>query len=137
MTDGMRMQRGRGRRLARGALALIAAGCSGNDAEVARRLAALPPTPAEYRAGEQLYDRNCARCHGARAAGAASGPPLAHRVYVPGHHSDQAFYLAARNGVAAHHWRFGNMPPQPQISAADMAAIVAYVRWVQRAAGVY
>jgi hypothetical protein len=58
-------------------------------------------------------------------------------VYVPGHHSDQAFYLAARNGVAAHHWRFGNMPPQPQVSAADISAIVRYVRWVQREAGVY
>ena len=134
--DGMRGSTGRG--LTGGALALIAAGCGGGgDAEVARRLAALPPTPAEHRAGEQLYDRNCAGCHGTHARGTDKGPPLAHRVYVPGHHSDQAFYLAARNGVAAHHWRFGNMPPQPQVSAADISAIVRYVRWVQREAGVY
>ena len=137
MTDGTRRGNGRRRRLGWGAVALFAAGCGGRDAEVARRLATLPPTPAEYRAGEQLYNRNCAGCHGSRAAGTTHGPPLAHRVYVPGHHSDQAFYLAAHNGVAAHHWRFGNMPPQPQVSAADMAAVVAYVRWVQREAGVY
>ncbi len=86
--------------------------------------------------GEELFGRNCAPCHGAKAGGTDKGPPLAHRIYEPSHHSDQAFYLAARNGVAAHHWRFGNMPAQPQVSASDMAAIVAYVRWVQRETGV-
>ena len=120
-----------------GVLSLIVAGCgSGND-EVARRLASLPPTPAEHRTGEQLYDRNCASCHGDNASGTEQGPPLAHRVYEPNHHSDQAFHLAARSGVAAHHWRFGNMPAQPQVSESDVAAIVAYVRWVQREAGIY
>ena len=122
----------------RGALAAAAAAaCSGSEDEVARRLASLPPTPAEHRAGEQLFDRNCASCHGAKGRGTEKGPPLAHRVYEPNHHSDQAFYLAVRNGVAAHHWRFGNMPAQPQVSQADVAAIVAYVRWIQREAGVY
>jgi mono/diheme cytochrome c family protein len=120
-----------------GVLSLIVAGCGGGDDQTARRLASLPPTPAEHRAGEQLYDRNCAPCHGDNARGTDKGPPLAHRVYEPGHHSDQAFFLAARNGVAAHHWRFGNMPAQPQVSQAQVAAIVAYVRWVQREAGVY
>ena len=118
-------------------LALVAAGCAKDDNQVAQRLASLPPTPAAHRTGEQLFDRNCAGCHGPKARGTEGGPPLAHRVYEPGHHSDQAFYLAARNGVVAHHWRFGNMPAQPQVTEADMAAIVAYVRWVQREAGVY
>jgi len=120
-----------------GGLALFAGGCGGDEGEVARRLASLPPTPAEHRTGEQLFDRHCASCHGTKARGTETGPPLAHRVYEPGHHSDQAFYLAARNGVAAHHWRFGNMPAQPQVSESDVAAIVAYVRWVQRETGVY
>jgi mono/diheme cytochrome c family protein len=117
--------------------AVVAAGCARDDDQVAQRLASLPPTPAAHRMGEQLYDRNCAGCHGPKARGSDRGPPLAHRVYEPSHHSDQAFYLAAQNGVAAHHWRFGNMPAQAQVSRADMAAIVAYVRWVQREAGVY
>jgi mono/diheme cytochrome c family protein len=119
------------------ALGLVAAGCGGQDDEVARRLAALPPTPAVHRPGEQLYARNCAGCHGPQARGTDKGPPLAHRVYEPGHHSDQAFYLAVRNGVAAHHWRFGNMPAQPQVSEAELEAIVGYVRWIQREAGIY
>jgi mono/diheme cytochrome c family protein len=120
------------------ALVPLAAGCAGSDDQVvARRLASLPPTPAEHRMGEQLFDRHCAACHGAQARGTGNGPPLAHRVYEPGHHSDQAFYLAARNGVAAHHWRFGNMPAQPQVSEPELAAIVAYVRWIQRQAGIY
>jgi mono/diheme cytochrome c family protein len=120
-----------------GVLALVAAGCARDDGQVAQRLASLPPTPAAHRTGEQLFDRNCAGCHGPKAGGTDKGPPLAHRVYEPSHHSDEAFYLAARTGVAAHHWRFGNMPAQPQVSQAQMVSIVAYVRWVQREAGVY
>jgi mono/diheme cytochrome c family protein len=119
------------------ALVLVAAACAQDDDEVTQRLASLPPTPAVHRTGEQLYDRHCASCHGLSTRGTDKGPPLAHRVYEPSHHSDQAFFLAVRNGVAAHHWRFGNMPAQPQVSEEDLAAIVAYVRWVQREAGVY
>ena len=119
------------------ALLGILSGCGTGDDQVARRLALLPPTPAEHRAGEQLFDRSCAPCHGAKAGGTDRGPPLAHRVYEPDHHSDQAFYLAARNGVAAHHWRFGNMPAQPHLTPANLAAIVGYVRWIQRQTGVY
>ena len=120
-----------------GGLVLLAVGCGGAEGEVARRLASLPPTPAEYRTGQQLFDRHCAPCHGTNAGGTDKGPPLAHRYYEPSHHSDQAFYLAVRTGVAAHHWRFGNMPPQPQVSESDVSAIVSYVRWVQRETGVY
>jgi hypothetical protein len=41
-----------------------------------------------------------------------------------------------QRGVAAHHWRFGDMPPQPQVSAAEREEIIAYVRWLQRDAGI-
>ena len=127
---------GRVRRLC-GAVALIAAGCAERGDEAARRVASLPPTPAEHRTGEQLFERNCAQCHGLQGRGTEKGPPLVHRIYEPGHHSDQAFYLAVRNGVAAHHWRFGNMPAQPQVTETEVAAIVGYVRWVQRETGIY
>jgi mono/diheme cytochrome c family protein len=137
MRDGMSGCDGWWGGVLRGVLALAAAGCARDDEKVTQRLASLPPTPAAHRTGEQLFDRNCGGCHGLKARGTDKGPPLAHRVYEPSHHSDQAFYLAARNGVAAHHWRFGNMPAQPQVSESDAAAIVAYVRWVQREAGVY
>ena len=120
-----------------GALALVTAGCAGTDDQTAERLASLPPTPAEHRTGEQLFERNCAECHGLQGGGTQKGPPLVHRIYEPGHHSDQAFHLAVRNGVAAHHWRFGNMPAQPQVTETEVAAMVAYVRWVQRETGIH
>lgn len=118
-------------------LALVAAGCAKSDDSVAERLASLPPTPAAHRTGEQLFEHNCASCHGSKAGGTDKGPPLAHRTYEPAHHSDQSFHLASRNGVAAHHWRFGNMPAQPQVTESEMREIVAYVRWIQRETGVY
>ena len=48
-----------------------------------------------------------------------------------------AFVLAARNGVRAHHWPFGNMPPVEQpLTDGELAAIIAYVRELQRANGI-
>lgn len=96
----------------------------------------VPASSAATAAGEDLFNAKCAVCHGANAAGTDKGPPLVHRLYVPGHHADVAFQLAARNGVRAHHWRFGNMPPVEGITEAEVTAIVAYVRAVQRANGI-
>jgi mono/diheme cytochrome c family protein len=87
--------------------------------------------------GKILFDRTCAACHGANAAGSGNGPPLVHKIYEPNHHGDQSFLLAARNGVRAHHWQFGNMPPQPEVSDAQVGTIVTYVRELQRANGIF
>lgn len=86
--------------------------------------------------GERAFNANCAACHGENAAGTEIGPPLVHRIYEPSHHADYAFELAVANGVRAHHWRFGNMPPQPEVTKADVATIVIYVRELQRANGI-
>lgn len=87
--------------------------------------------------GKKVFDGYCARCHGANAAGReGKGPPLVHRIYEPGHHGDQAFLLAPRNGVRAHHWRFGDMPPVRGVSEDELRAVVAYVRELQRANGI-
>jgi len=99
-----------------------------------------PPVTASSTAGmagEALFNQKCAVCHGLQAAGSPQGPPLVHRYYEPGHHSDMSFVLAVRRGVRAHHWRFGNMPPVPGVSDADIQAIVAYVRALQRAKGIF
>lgn len=87
--------------------------------------------------GEAIFNRKCAVCHGMQAAGSPQGPPLVHRYYEPGHHSDMAFLLAVRRGVRAHHWRFGNMPPVPGLSDADVRAVIDYVRALQRANGIF
>lgn len=86
--------------------------------------------------GERAFNASCAACHGANAGGTDVGPPLIHRIYEPSHHSDYAFELAVANGVRAHHWRFGNMPPRPGLTRADVASIITYVRELQRANGI-
>jgi mono/diheme cytochrome c family protein len=98
--------------------------------------AAVPATPSELAVGERLFDENCARCHGPRAVGTDHGPPLVHIIYEPHHHSDAAFQMAAANGVRAHHWSFGDMPPVPGVTPDQVTQIVAYVRWLQRQAGI-
>ena len=86
--------------------------------------------------GQTAFDANCAACHGVNAAGTDKGPPLVHNIYNPGHHADGAFFFAAKNGVRGHHWPFGDMPPQPQVSDDQIASIVRYVRELQRANGI-
>lgn len=86
--------------------------------------------------GKKGYDDNCAQCHGGNAAGTDKGPPLVHAYYNPGHHADEAFYMAIAKGVRQHHWRFGNMPPQSQVTQGQAQMIIAYVREVQVANGI-
>ena len=69
--------------------------------------------------------------------GTDQGPPLVHKLYEPGHHTDAAFYRAATQGVVSHHWSFGNMPPVPGVSRRSVTKIVAYVRALQRANGIH
>ena len=86
--------------------------------------------------GKREYDANCASCHGRFGTGSDKGPPLMHDIYNPGHHADEAFQRAVRNGVPQHHWRFGDMPPQPQVGDEQLAQIVRYVRELQQANGI-
>lgn len=87
--------------------------------------------------GQTAFREYCAECHGQNAAGTAKGPPLVHRYYNPSHHADFAFVRAVRFGVRQHHWRFGNMPPQPEVSDEETKAIIEYVRELQRANGIF
>lgn len=86
--------------------------------------------------GELLFADNCAACHGPAGTGTASGPPLVHEVYEPGHHGDESFQIAVARGVPAHHWDFGPMPPIPDLDRQDVTDITAYVREEQREAGI-
>ncbi|TNF21211.1 MAG: cytochrome c [Rhodobacteraceae bacterium] len=98
--------------------------------------------PAELSAnaqiGKRAFDAKCAECHGANAAGRNGvAPPLVHKIYEPGHHSDMAFVLAAKNGVRAHHWRFGDMPPVEGLTDGDVKLIARYVRELQKENGIH
>ncbi|MFP2768510.1 c-type cytochrome [Oceanisphaera sp. KMM 10153] len=90
----------------------------------------------QIRRGKLAYLDNCAGCHGADLKGSRQGPPFIHQVYEPSHHGDEAFYRAAVNGVRAHHWRFGDMPPVPGISRDQVGDIIAYIREQQRQNGI-
>jgi len=100
------------------------------------RAIVLPVLGPEAQEGKAAFDRHCVSCHGANAAGSATGPPLVHRTYHPALHADVTFELAVRRGVRAHDWRFGDMPPLPGVPPADVARITAYIRALQRANGI-
>lgn len=106
------------------------------DLELTDSGIALPSFSKEAMVGNQLFDMNCVACHGGNASGTEQGPPLIHRIYNPGHHSDRAFYLAVENGAKQHHWPFGDMPAQPQVSSEQVARIIHYIRELQEANGI-
>lgn len=96
----------------------------------------MPKLSTMAKAGQRSFAKNCAQCHGAQASGTDKGPPLIHRIYEPNHHGDAAFLRAATAGARQHHWRFGDMPPQPQVRRMEIQAIIQFVREVQRANGI-
>lgn len=101
--------------------------------------APFPPAPAPSSAqqgGAALFVAKCGMCHGADGLGTDKGPPLVNKIYEPGHHDDNAFRRAVREGAQAHHWSFGDMPPVPDVSDTELNQIIAYVRGLQVAAGI-
>jgi mono/diheme cytochrome c family protein len=107
-----------------GVAAVLLAGCGGDGGN------------PDVAAGEELFQANCARCHGPDATGTATGPPLIHDYYKPSHHGDDAFRTAVRNGVTPHHWDFGPMPAIPGLDDEQIDAIIEHVRGLQRDAGI-
>lgn len=118
-----------------GGLGLLALRFFDRGSDAAAKVAAPPLSPAAL-AGRAAFDANCAQCHGQNGAGTTQGPPLVHDIYNPGHHSDEAFRYAVRQGVRRHHWPFGDMPAQPHVTDQQLVEIVRYVRELQAAAGI-
>ena len=115
---------------------LVAACGQADDAERLARLG-LPTTGymADVGPGAATYAAKCRECHGPAARGTDKGPPLVHGYYVPNHHADLAFYRAVKQGVVQHHWEFGDMPAQPDVTPERVADIIAYVRGLQQKQG--
>ncbi|HET6954021.1 MAG TPA: cytochrome c, partial [Acidimicrobiales bacterium] len=82
-----------------------------------------------------LYEESCAVCHGSDLRGTERGPSHLSEVYEPGHHNDESFRAAIAQGSPAHHWDFGDMPPVPGLDAAEVEAIIDYVRAQQEEQG--
>ncbi len=113
----------------------IAAGASaaqGQDKQII-----VPPLSGDLLAGQKVFGRYCQSCHGLNASGTDKGPTLLHRVYHPGHHNDASIYVAVRRGSRQHHWRFGSMKPVDGISDAEIAQVIAYIRAMQKANGLF
>ncbi len=118
---------------------LVLGGCGAADDPAPQ---SRPDTPAiavvaDIDQGRELYTKNCSECHGLMMNGSLQGPPLNHKIYEPSHHSDQAFYRAVSVGTRAHHWNFGDMPAQPQVTSAEVTHIIAYVRNRQQQSGIH
>ena len=96
----------------------------------------LPELTPAAQAGAQTFIKNCAQCHGMIGGGTDKGPPLIHRIYEPSHHGDFAFFRAVQQGTPAHHWPYGDMAPLPNVTEAEVTAIIKFVREVQRANGI-
>jgi len=96
-----------------------------------------PQPPQDLLKGEALYNTNCSACHGVGARGSKQGPPFLDKIYEPNHHADAAFYRAPEAGVRAHHWKFGDMPKIPGVTKDDLTQIIAYIRWLQKQAGIF
>ncbi len=87
--------------------------------------------------GEIAYNQTCSTCHGLNGVGVdGKGPPLVHKIYEPSHHGDGAILMAIARGVQAHHWNFGDMPAQPDVSEVEAFDIIEYLRELQRANGI-
>ncbi|MBT3765022.1 MAG: cytochrome c [Rhodospirillaceae bacterium] len=108
-----------------------------NSPSTAHLNVTVPALAGAAASGGKIFAENCVSCHGANAAGSDSGPPLVHKIYEPNHHGDGSFYMAAKRGVRPHHWKFGPMPPMPNINDGQMVNIVAYIRTLQRANGIF
>lgn len=97
----------------------------------------LPALEGAELVGQRVFATKCATCHGPNAGGIeGAGPPLIHKIYEPSHHGDMSFVLAATRGVRAHHWRFGDMPPVEGVTQAEIGAVIAFIRRVQRENGI-
>ncbi len=133
----------RGRRFKFLATALLLAGLAVASGVGWAQSGAIYPGPKEpemtprLQLGLMNYSAYCASCHGKTAGGSDKGPTFIHRVYHPGHHTDDHFFTATKRGTRAHHWKFGDMKPVEGVSDAQLELIVEYVRAVQRVNGLF
>ena len=87
--------------------------------------------PAEFKAGQNYYLRVCANCHGTDALGKQTrAPGLIDPEYLSVNFSDEEMYKQIIEGS-------DKMRPQrSKVSDPEVAEIIKYLRYSQKAAGI-
>ena len=87
--------------------------------------------PAEFESGQNHFHRVCANCHGADALGKQTrAPGLIDPEYFSENFSDEEMYKQIIEGS-------DKMPPQRnKLSDPEVAEIIKYLRYSQKAAGI-
>ena len=87
--------------------------------------------PAEFKAGQNYYHRVCANCHGVDALGKQTrAPGLIDPEYFSENFSDEEMYKQIIEGS-------DKMRPQrSKVSDSEVAEIIKYLRYSQKAAGI-
>ena len=111
------------------AIVLVVAACGNAPSDTG------PAEPSGLGTGAELYQSNCASCHGDDLRGTDKGPSHLSIVYEPSHHGDDAFRSAILNGAQQHHWNFGDMAAVPGLDDAEIDAVIAYIRSEQERRG--
>jgi mono/diheme cytochrome c family protein len=114
------------------ALIVFAAACGGAPEAMEP---ASPASPASSGVGADLYQSNCASCHGVDLQGTDKGPSHLSIVYEPNHHGDDAFRWAILQGAQQHHWNFGDMAAITGLDNDEIDDVIAYVRSEQERQG--
>ena len=109
------------------ALAVAACGSAPDDTA--------PAGSAGSGTGADIYQANCASCHGDDLRGTDKGPSHLSIVYEPNHHGDDAFRSAIVNGAQQHHWNFGDMAAIPGLDDDEIDDVIAYIRAEQERQG--
>ena len=115
------------------ALTFVLSACGGDD-PVAAPPESVVPLAADAD-GASVYQARCASCHGEDLRGTDKGPSQLSIVYEPNHHGDESYRSAIRNGVAQHHWGFGNMPAVEDITDDQIERVITYIRTQQQEFG--
>ena len=118
-------------------LVLFAAGCGGTGGPAGEAVRGAPSgnySAADLAAGEQLYQRTCAMCHGFSGEGVTRlGKPVRDSEFVRGKTDDELVRFLIEGRAADHPDNDQGipMPPRggnPSLTDEDLAKIVAYMR---------
>ena len=117
------------------ALVYVALSGEGDDGVTVEVIAA--ELSEEAIQGEALFKANCPGVPRRERGGHEAGSAADSRHLQSGSPFGQGFLSGGRRlGVRAHHWPYGDMPPQPQVKEAEVALIIRYIRELQEANGI-